>query len=134
MDEMKVQEILVWDKHTGDPIVIVDLGVPDLNYATLQRIGEVASHLLVFLFRSVINPLKFSLANFATSNTKSVQMFPLFWKAVGICEENCNLKVIGVSSDGASNRIMYRMHLNMTKEEDINDDVDVVYWTLNVFS
>ena len=76
----------------------------------------------------MINPLKFSLANFATNNAKSVQMFPLFWKAVGICAENCNLKVVGVTIDGASsNRSMYRMHLNMTKEEDINDDVDVIY-------
>ena len=64
-----------------------------------------------------------------------MQMFPLFWKAVGICEENCNLKVVRVTSDGvSSNRSMYRMHLNMTKEEDINDDVDVVYRTLNVFA
>ena len=30
--------------------------------------------------------------------------------------------------------VMYRMHLNMTNEEDINDDVDVVYRTLNVFA
>ena len=68
----------------------------------LQKLDEVASQILIFLFRSVINPLKFSLANFATSNAKSVQMFPLFWKAVGICKENCNLKVVGVTDDGAS--------------------------------
>ena len=94
MDKIKVQENLVWDKHTVDLISFVDLGDP-----TLQKLDEVASHILVFLVRSVINPLKFSLANFATSNAKSVQMFPLFWKAVGICEENCNLKVVG---NGAS--------------------------------
>ena len=127
MDEMKVQENLVWDKHTGDLIGFVDLDDPHLNCATLQKHDEVTSHILVFLVRSVINPLKFSLANFATSNAKAVQMFPLFWKAVGICEENCNLKVVGVTSDGASsNRSMYRMHLNMTKAEDVNNDVDVV--------
>ena len=107
MDEMKVQENLVWYKHTGDLIGFVGLGDPDLNYATLQKLDEVASHLLVFLFRSVTNPLKCSLANFATSNAKSVQMFPLFWKAVGICEENCNLKVVGVTSDGVSSNFGY---------------------------
>ena len=132
MDEMKVQENLVWDKHTGDLIGFVDLGDPDLNYATFQKSDAIASHILVFLVRSIINPLKFSLANFATSNATSVQMFPLFWKAVGILEENCKLKVVGVTSDGASaNRSMYRMHLNMTREEDVNVDVDVVYRTLN---
>ena len=135
MGEMKVQENLVWEKHTGDLIGFVHLDDADLNYATLQKLDEVTSYILVFLFRSVINPLKFSLTNFATSNAKSIQMFPLFWKAVGICEENCNLKVVRVTSNGASsNRSMYRMHLNMTKEEDINDDVDVVYRILNVFA
>ena len=54
---------------------------------------------------------------------------------VPICEENCNLKVVGVTSGGASsNRSIYRMHLDITKEEDINDDVDVVYRTRNVFA
>ena len=44
MDEMKVQENLVWDKHTGDLIGFVDLGDPHLNYVTLQKHDEVASH------------------------------------------------------------------------------------------
>ena len=100
MDEMTVQENLVWDKHTGDLIGFVYLDDPHLNYATLH--DEVASHILVFLVHSVINPLKFSLANFATSNATAVQMFPLLWKAVEICVENCNLKVVGVTSDGTS--------------------------------
>ena len=37
MDEMKIQENLVWDKHTGDLIGFVDLGDAELNYATLQK-------------------------------------------------------------------------------------------------
>ena len=44
MDEMKVQGNLVWDKHTG----FVDLGDPDLNCATFQKLDEVASHILDF--------------------------------------------------------------------------------------
>ena len=64
----------------------VDLGDTDLNYATFQKPVEVASHILVFLVSSIINPLKFSLVNFATKNGTSVQLFPLFWKAVGILE------------------------------------------------
>ena len=96
MDEMKVQENLVWDKDSGDMIGYVDSGGTDLNY------DEVASHILAFLVRIIINPLKCSLANFATKNGTCVQMFPLFWKAVAILEENCKLKVVGVTSDGAS--------------------------------
>ena len=84
-DEMKIQENLVWSKHTGDLIGFVDLGNVNLNYATLQETSAIASHVLVFLLRSVvINPFKFSLANFATKNATASQIFPVFWKAVAI--------------------------------------------------
>ena len=135
MDEMKIQENLVWDKHTGDLIGFVDLGDTELNYATLQKSDEIATHVLVFLLRSIVNPLKFSLANFATTSVSSVQLFPLFWKAVGILEDSCGIKVVGVTSDGASpNRSMYQMHLHMTRVEDLNEDVDVTYRTLNIMA
>lgn len=135
MDEIKIQEKLVWDKHTGDLIGYVDLGDMELNLASLQKSDDIASHMLVFLIRSIVNPLKFSLANFATTNATSVQLFTLFWKAVGILEDNCGIKVVGVTSDGASpNRSMYRMHFNMTRVEDVNGDVDVTYRTLNVMA
>ena len=80
--------------------VFNDTGEPfreDIN----KKKKEIASHVLVFLLRSVINPLKLTFANFATSNATSVQLFPLFWKAVGILEENCGVKVVGVTCDGA---------------------------------
>ena len=132
MDEMKIQENLVWDKNTGDLIGFVDLGDTDLNYATLKKSDEIATHVLVFLVRSIVNPLKFSFANFATTGATSVQTFPLFWKAVGILEDKVLMKVVGVTSDGASpNRSMFRMHLHMTRTEDINNEVNVVYRTHN---
>lgn len=84
MDKMKVQENLVWDKHTGELIGSLDLGDINTNYATLQKSDEIATHILVFLLCSVINPFKFSLANFATSGVTGPQLFVLFWKAVGI--------------------------------------------------
>ena len=47
----------------------------------------------------------------------------------------CDMKVVGVTSVGASvNRRMYRMHLRMTRAEDINEDVDVTDRTLNVMA
>ena len=73
MDEMKIQEKLVWDKHTGDLIGFVDLGGTELNYATSQKTDQIASHVLGFLARSIVNSMKFSLANFATRNATSVQ-------------------------------------------------------------
>ena len=116
-------------------IGFVDLGDPELNYPTLKISDEIASHVLVFLVRSIVNPLKFSLANCVTTNATSIQLFTLFWKAVGILEENVQLKVVGATSDGASpNRRMYRMHLHMTRVEDASNDVDVIYRTLNLMA
>ena len=133
-DEMKIQENLVWDKHTGELIGFVDLGDTELNYASLQKVDDLATHILAFLIRSIVNPFKFSLANFATKGATSYQMFPLFWKAVGICEMQCDLKVVAATCDGASpNRKLFRMHADMTEEEDIQP-VDVTYRTLNLFS
>jgi len=68
-------------------------------------------HLLVFLIRSVVNPFKFSFANFATTGATSTQLFPIFWKAVYILERTCKLKVVATTCDGASpNRKFFRMH------------------------
>ena len=134
MDEMKIQENLVWDKRTGDLIGYVDFGDAELNYATLQKSTDIATHVLVFLLRSLVNPFKFSLANFATTGATSSQMFPLLWKAISICELN-SLKVLAVKYDGASpNRKLFRMYFPMTKEDDMNPDTDVIYRTVNLFS
>lgn len=131
MDEMKIQENLVWDKHSGDLIGYVDLGDVDLNYATLQKTDAIASHILVFLIRSIVNPFKFSLANFSTKGATSFQMFPLVWKAISICEAN-DIKILALTCDGASpNRALFRMHFTMTNDDEMNPDVDVTYRTPN---
>ena len=127
-DEMKILENLVWSKHTGDLIRFVDLGDVNLNYATLQETNVIASHVLVFLLRSVVNPFKFSLANFATKNATASQIFPLFWKAVAIGETQCANKVVAATCDGASaNHKFFRMHFGLTHDDELNVDTDVVY-------
>ena len=129
-DEMKIQEDLVWDKHTGELIGFVDLGDTKLNYATLKNVSELATHILVFLVKSVVNPLSYSFATFATTGITSYQIFPLFWKAVNILE-NINLKVIAATADGASpNRKFFRMH----KALDGDAQKAVVYRSENIFS
>ena len=110
-DEMKVQEDLVWDKHTNELIGFVDLGDTDVNYATLIKSDDLASSILVFLIRSLHNPLSFSVATFATKSITSYQLFPLFWKAVSILELTCQLKVVASTADGASpNRSFVKIH------------------------
>ena len=109
---MKSQDDLVWDKHTGELIGSVDLGDPDLNYATSKNTNELATHVPVFLIRSIVNPFTYSFATFVTSGIAAFQLFPIFWKAVAILEVTCNLKVIAAVADGTSpNRKFFRMHL-----------------------
>ena len=79
---MKIQEDLVWGKHTGELIGFVDLDDMKLNYATV-----LATH--IFLVK--VNPLSYSFATFADTGITSYQIFPLFWKAENILE-NINLK------------------------------------------
>ena len=93
---MKIQENLLWDKHTGELIRYVDLGDIEISYTTLPKVREIAPHVMVFLVRCIVNPFKFGLANFATKDIQASQMFPLLWKAVGICGLN-SLKVIAVT-------------------------------------
>ena len=111
INEMKIQEDLVWEKNSGELIGFIDLGDEDLNFATFKDTSQIATHVLVFLIRSIVNPLSFSLANFATSGITAFQLFPIFWRAVAILEITCNLKVIATVADGASpNRKFFRMH------------------------
>ena len=130
-DEMKIKSNLVFDKVTGELIGYVDLGDPEVNYATLDKIDEVASHAMVFLVRGLCTELKFSLAYFATDGVTSGQLMPLFWEAVAVLEMSCNLWVIAATSDGASpNRRFYRMH----KALDGNSGKDVCHRTVNLYA
>ena len=116
-------------------IGFVDLGDVNLNYVTLQEKNAIASHVLVFLLRSVFNPFKFSLENFAAKNATASQVFPLFWKAAGICDTRCAITVVAAPCDGASaNRNFFQMHFGLTHDDELNADTDVVYRTINFFS
>ncbi|PFX11533.1 hypothetical protein AWC38_SpisGene24694 [Stylophora pistillata] len=125
-NEMKVQSNLVFDKHTGELIGYVDLGKPDINYATPEKQDDIATHALVFLVRGVCTELKFALAYFATTGVTSAQLMSLFWEGVCILETSCNLWVVAATSDGASpNRKFYRLlkELDGASGKDALEDV-----------
>ena len=88
----------MWDKYTGELIGFVDLGDINTNFATLKDVKEIATHVLVFLVKSVVNPMSFSFATFATAGITSYQIMPIFWNAVCYLE-NINLKVIAATAD-----------------------------------
>ena len=129
-DEMKIRANLVYDKVTDELIGFVDLGDPDVNFATLDKINELATHALLFIVRGLATDLCFNFAYFATKGATSYQLFPLFWEAVGILELTVGLAVIGTCCDGASlNRRFIRLHKGL----DQGANKDVVYRTLNVY-
>ena len=88
----------MWDKYTGELIGFVDLGDINTNFATLKDVKEIATHVLVFLVKSVVNPMSFSFATFAIAGITSYQIMPIFWNVVCYLE-NINLKVIAATAD-----------------------------------
>ena len=77
-DEMKVQEDLVWNKHTGELVGFVDLGDVELNHAVLNKVDSLATHVLVIMVRSIVNPLSYTFATFATSGISSYEFSHYF--------------------------------------------------------
>ena len=111
-DEMKIKSNLVFDKLTGEVKDYLDLGCVETDFSTLgNEHDDLSTHALVFYFRGVMADLKYAVAYFATYGIISIQLMGLFWMAVSILEDNCNLWVIAATSNGASpNRKFYQMH------------------------
>ena len=130
IDEMKIQEDLIWDKYSGELIGFVDLGDCDINAATLVKPAELATHVLVFMVKSIVNPLSIRLATFATTGVFSFQLMPIFWTAVHYLEK-INLKVISATADSASpNRKFFVIHKFMDGDAGKN----VVYRAQNIYA
>ena len=128
-DEMKIQENLVSDKHSGELIGFVGLGDINVNFSTQKNTQTFATHVLVFSFKSV-NPLSYSFATFATDGITAYQIMPIFWQAVKYLEK-INLKVIAATADRVSqNRKFFRMHKHIVGDS----DTEIVYRTKNIYT
>ena len=57
IDEMKVQEDLVWNKNTRELIGFLNLGDENINESLLESKQKLASHIMVFMVKSVMNPV-----------------------------------------------------------------------------
>ena len=133
-DEMKIQGGLVWDKSSGELIGYVNLGDPDVNYATFEDQDSIATHALVFMVKGICSKLQYVLGYFATAGITGCQLFPIFWRAVALLEIRCNLFVVATTADGATaNRRLFKMHEEMC---DLNhdNDKDVIYKVLNMYA
>ena len=54
---MKIQENLLLDKHSGELLGFVDLGDINVNVPTLKNTQTLATHVLVFCVKGVVNPV-----------------------------------------------------------------------------
>ena len=75
--------------------------------------------------------MKLTLANFVKKSITFTKLFPLFWKTVGILEDQCKLKVMTVTTDGASShQTIYQMHKDMKHSAVTNhEERNIVYKT-----
>ena len=106
LDEMKVKEDIVYDKHSGDIIGFCNLGT--LNDELLQFEYNtsihppVAKQILAVMIRGLFFKLDFPLlAHFSTEGVTADLLFPILWEGIRIVEST-GLKVIAVTADGAS--------------------------------
>ena len=89
-DEMAIKSDLVHDQVTGEVVGFVDSS----NWAGHSATEEdLATQVLVFMVVGVNSHLKMSLGYFPSKSATSAQLFPIFWRAVGILETQCGLKV-----------------------------------------
>ena len=130
-DEIKIKSDLVYNKHSGELVGFIDLDKVGNDILNMQEIVKneektLAKNVLVIMVRGVGSNLKFPFAHFATNGITSDQLFPILWRSVEICEVDLGLKVLYITSDGASpNRRFIRLH---------GENDSVVYRGENIFS
>lgn len=101
-DEMSIKSDLVFDKRTGELVGFIKVD---------EKKRQLATHVLVFYVVGVNSSLSASMGYFSTKTATADTLFPLFWKAVGMLERSCDLKVIAsVSDKGTPNQRLYDMH------------------------
>lgn len=139
LDEVRVKEGLVYDKHSLQVIGFVNVG--DINNELLRferaqttdsqelPTPPIANHMLVFMVRGIFSRLEFPYVQFPCASTSGDVIFPLVWECIKRLEA-CGLKVIATTADGASsNRKFFKMHKQAS-----GTGGDVVHKTINVYS
>ncbi len=121
-DEVKIKEDIVYNKHTSEIIGFVDLGNVTNQMAEIAGQGEfnpnkVATHMLVFMVRSLFTSLEFPYVQFATRSSSASDIALMAWDVVRNLEI-CDFKVMALSCDGAStNRSFFKMYSTNKKNQ-----------------
>ena len=134
LDEMKVKENLVYDKHETNVIGFVDIADVNNEIAELENecsssnfgpLKAVATHMLVLMVRGIFIKLEFPYAHFPSKDLTGEHLFSILWEAIERLEK-LGFKVMVITADGAScNRKFFRMH---------GDGSEVCYKTKNPYT
>ena len=89
-DEMSVKSGLVYDQRSGELVGFVHQS-GKTNLPTPE--DELATHVLVFYVVGVNSSLAMSLGFFPTKGVTASTLYLLLWKAIGLLETVCDLKV-----------------------------------------
>ena len=136
LDEMKIKEDLVYDKHSANIIGYVNLGNTEQQLLSLEQedkvgVSQVATHMLQFMVHGICMNLDYPVAHFATNNLSSEQMYPIVWDVVSQLEA-IGLKVMVITADGASpNRKFFHMHREPSGSNVANG---VIFKTTNIYA
>ena len=114
LDEMKIKEDIVYNKHTGDMVGFVNLGDINNTILDLQREMNGESHPPNCHSHASYNGVRSVQARISNSTFWNRQtqccLTVSIWEAVRHLESS-GFKVIGITADGASpNRKFFSMH------------------------
>ena len=85
LDEMKIKEGLVYNKHSGDLIGFTHLGDINNDLMKLERGDErppIANHVLTIMVRGLLFKLEFPYAHFGTEGVTADFLYPIVWEAI----------------------------------------------------
>lgn len=89
-DEISIKSGLVYDSRSGELVGFVN---SSQRMETSAKAEHLATHALVFMVVGVTSNIKMAICYFPTRTATADEIFPLLWKAVGLLECVCNLKV-----------------------------------------
>ena len=121
IDEMKIKESLVYDKHSSHIIGFVDIGDVGNQLNQLEeKYGAdthvhhrpIATHMLVLMVRGIFFKMEYPYAHFPTKRLTATSLSSIVWQGIERLEF-LGFKVLAVTGDGAStNRKFFRMNSN----------------------
>ena len=114
IDEMKIKESLVYNKHGTMVIGFIDIGDINNRLDQLQSAGlgnganlvqYIASHMLVLMLvlmvKGIFTKLEYPYAHFPTHCLIAASLFYVVWEGIE-CLEMLGFKVLAITADGAS--------------------------------